>query len=722
MVRCSLTGGRGIHIRLSAKLFGGFEPSKNVPMVIKAIATHLAQEAGITIDLNIYDRNRLLRVPNSHHRSGRYCVPVYAGELLNKEIEELVALMERPRHDVAWVGDVGSVESLVDLKKECQCRIGTGTPKPTRFPDPPPGRAEEIVAFLDRHHISYESKGKDYVIRCPAGAHEDNHPSLGIERESGVFHCFGCGASGKWEDFRRLIERRSAIEGEREEYRSVADGVCQIRQKQGSQDRRKDFEINAKVIARILSHMSQKGNFYQDGYKAYYFLDTEKRLLGIDPDDDGFRLLLHRYGINPADSVYRWTSEGLKNEALADGKRTEVHRLSCYDPQKFTLYLSNNGDGIYRISPDAIDLVDNGADGVLFLSDRRDRPFTMVDIFSANSLFTQIVTSKINFADDVLTPKERQKVFELWFYSMFFGAVMPTKPITAFIGPKGSGKSITLRKVGILLFGQEFDVTPLTNDSKDFDAAVTNSSFVAFDNADHKCVWLNDRLATVATGGVIKKRKLYTTNKLVEIPARCFIGVTAHTPHFRRDDVADRLLIMKVDRFKEFVSEKTLLTEVLANRNAIMTEVIHRLQEIVRALKKYCHVDDSSTFRMADFADFAMKVARHEEWEEELKMIFDKASHEQSEFTLEADPIFETLTIWAKENPDKEVTYKELWGKLQEVAESEGIDFKEYEKNSRRFVRRMPNIRSNLEEFFEIRDIPKGSRKVHHMFRLKDSE
>ena len=125
---------------------------------------------------------------------------------------------------------------------------------------------------------------------------------------------------------------------------------------------------------------------------------------------------------------------------------------------------------------------------------------------------------------------------------------------------------------------------------------------------------------------------------------------------------------------------------------------------------------------MADFADFATKIARHEGREEQLKRIFRKLSHEQSEFTLEGDAIFETLSVWVPENESREVTYKELWGELKELAEREGIDFRNYENNQRGFARRMPNIRSNLEAFFDINDIPRGGHRVVHTFRRKQGE
>ena len=722
IVQCALTGGRGVHLRIPAEMVGGFEPSEAVPSVVREIALGLAREAQVEIDASIYDRTRLLRVPNSRHKSGKYCVPIYAHELLNMEVDELLSFMDQPRGDVMWVGEAAPAASLVELKETCEGQA-LARPRRRKLATPPKGGEHEIVAFLNAKGIPFQSKGSDIVIRCPTGKHEDNEPSFCIERESGIFHCFGCGVRGNWPQCQQLIDRcAGSSDNDADGYRKVADAIYTARQKKGRGDSRKDFEINKEVTSLVLKHLHTLGRFYTDGRAAYFFFETKKRLVEISGEDDRFRLLLHRYGINPTETIYRWLLEALRNQALAKGRRTEVHRLAYYDPARFTVYVYDHNDQVFRISCDRLERVDNGTDGVLFLSDARAEPFERVPVSGKKSRLAQVITSKINFADDALTPGERQRIFELWFYSIFFGSIMPTKPIVAFIGPKGSGKSITLRKVGMLLFGSGFDVTPLSNDSRDFDAAVTNSPFVAFDNADRKCAWLNDRLATVSTGGIIKKRELYTTNRLVEIPARCVVGITARTPHFRRDDVADRLLIMKVERFDPFVSEKLLLAEVMEGRDETLSEVIGRLQLIVRALHAEDGVGDSSAFRMADFADFATKVARHEGWEEQLKRIFRKLGHEQSEFTLEGDPIFETLSIWVPENVGCEMTYKELWSELKELAGREGIDFDEYENNYRGFVRRMPNIRSNLEAFFDIKDIPRGGHRVAHTFRPKQGE
>src|SRR5262249_22960218 len=158
--------------------------------------------------------------------------------------------------------------------------------------------------------------------------------------------------------------------------------------------------------------------------------------------------------------------------------------------------------GVYKVTPEAIELVDNGTDGVLFLRDRRNEPFELLDEEITDDLFHEHITAQINFAKDGrLAVADLQLLFGLWVLSIFFPALMPTKVILAFVGPKGSGKSYTLRKLGLLLFGSRFEVQNLPEKKEDFDAVVTNAHLACFDNADTKLHWLPDRLATCATGG-----------------------------------------------------------------------------------------------------------------------------------------------------------------------------------------------------------------------------
>ena len=149
-----------------------------------------------------------------------------------------------------------------------------------------------------------------------------------------------------------------------------------------------------------------------------------------------------------------------------------------------------------------------------------------------------------------------------------------------------------------------------------------------------------------------------------------------------------------------------------------MSEVVYHLQEVVHALREGQGTDDSSTFRMADFADFAMKVARHMGMEESVNVIFRKLTQEQSAFTLESDRLFELLWTWATRHPGREVTNTDLCRDLTELAENAGGQFP-YKDKPRAFAQRMSHLRSNLETFFTVTERPGGGHKTLYTFRPK---
>jgi hypothetical protein len=124
---------------------------------------------------------------------------------------------------------------------------------------------------------------------------------------------------------------------------------------------------------------------------------------------------------------------------------------------------------------------------------------------------------------------------------------------------------------------------------------------------------------------------------------------------------------------------------------------------------------------MADFAAFAMKVARHVGVEAQMKAIFDKLTSEQSAFTLDGDPIFDLLRTWASQNPGREVTNKDLCAEPAELAEKTKAPFS-YKGNHRGFAQHMRQLRSNLEEFFLISVRSAGGNKTFFTFTLKQEE
>jgi hypothetical protein len=498
-------------------------------------------------------------------------------------------------------------------------------------------------------------------------------------------------------------------------YESVAEEIRACRQITGEEDKRKQFEVFLQVSEIINNDLLERGTFYHDECRAYIFFNLEKKLFAIHKDDFEYQNLLARYGLMASENIYKYVLDFLQAEAFHHGAKTDIHRFAYFDKTTFTLHIFNHRNQIYRISSDSIELKDNGADQILFLSDPTAETFEITLPVNVNpdcSLLYEELIDKINFAEDILTIAERKLLFHYYYLSLFFESLMPTKIISCFVGEKGSGKSISLRKIGMLLFGSRFDVKSLPGNEDDFDIIALNSYLFFIDNADSKCPWLDDRLARIATGAVISRRELYTTAKLFSQSAKCFLGITSRTPHFRRDDVADRLLLMTVKRFDKIIPAGAVLTDIMQKRNAILTETAYLLQRAVQALEKWKTAPEAGGFRMADFYSFAIKIAREDGCQDKLESIFIKLSKEQSLFTLGHDVIYDLLCEWINlktddgfgsmiPNTEREVTSNVLNQELSELAEKKNIGYP-YKDKPRVFAQRLANIIANLREFFDI--------------------
>ena len=151
-----------------------------------------------------------------------------------------------------------------------------------------------------------------------------------------------------------------------------------------------------------------------------------------------------------------------------------------------------------------------------------------------------------------------------------------------------------------------------------------------------------------------------------------------------------------------------------------MTEVICHLQEVVRALRDERDNTYCGTFRMADFADFATKIACALGCKDDLEMIFKRLNKEQTAFTLEG-PIFDLLWLWAGSNPDCKVENKLLCKELSHLVEKVGIGFP-YTGHPRGFAQRMSQLRSNFAEFFIITEHPIGQNRKAYSYKRRPRE
>lgn len=534
-----------------------------------------------------------------------------------------------------------------------------------------------------------------------------------------------------WRAIRDLFQKKKSV------YRTFAGIAAEIyacRQRQ-EKDKRREFEINSEVAALVREDLLERGTFYRNITGLYYFSNETKRLIILDEACPDFIVLMGRYGLNKSESTYRYVVAELVNEGLENGTETAVHRLAHYDPADHVLYVPDHNGGIYRITSKEIAYVSNGIDGILFMHDPHSEPYRYSPELLEDEeipLLDQYV-AEINFSDDDaydLPLDDKRLLFTLWIQSLFFSSIMRTKAIMTFVGEKGSFKTSTLRKLLWLLFGPKKDVTAAPSEQKDMEAALTNNSVLILDNLDHYQPWLEDLLAIAATMGNIPRRLLYTTNTLADYPVDCFVAITTRTPAFRRDDVADRLILMKVKRVEEFRSEAAIAREFMEKRDLMMTELLQSLQRIVIALEDSEGDQDSCSFRMADFAIFCLRVARISgpEMERKVREIFDRLVEGQVAFSLEQQPLVDLMISWAEEwdgndkNSGRWISNADLCNELAAFAKDKGLSF-EYRDKPWYFARHFPPIQTQMKKsIFNIEKRTARGRKTLFRYQLRGND
>ena len=55
---------------------------------------------------------------------------------------------------------------------------------------------DTVESLLTKNNIYYRMQGHDCVVHCLNPEHEDNNPSMRVDKLTGNFHCFSCGYAG----------------------------------------------------------------------------------------------------------------------------------------------------------------------------------------------------------------------------------------------------------------------------------------------------------------------------------------------------------------------------------------------------------------------------------------------------------------------------------------------------------------------------------------------
>ena len=449
-----------------------------------------------------------------------------------------------------------------------------------------------------------------------------------------------------------------------------------------------------------------------DNREHFYFDASTKRVLAIEEFDMAV-LLSKRYRINASERLYNFLIGDLKVEAATDGTEATVRSFFHYDGKANLLHMDMGKGRVLRLDGQEISIVDNGTNGVLFRSTDQD-PWDY-DSGVSPMLFPKLLIEPINFSemgDQVAhTPDEQRLLLLIWYITIAFGSDMPTKPAVLAKGQPGSGKSYMFRIIGKVLYGPEFNVDSVSDDSeKDFWVAVTNNPFVVIDNADGRVRWLEQALLKVATGARMTKKVLYTTNESASYVANAFVALTAKDPRFRAVDLSQRLIIFHLDKITEYKDEQTLTAEIMSQRNQL-------LSAYAKLLNKVIAVTDAPSLdtgvRMADFAGMASRVAVALDRQDATRAALGKMKHSQHEYSVEESPIMMLIDEWIDREPPDEarlfaeetnqgrpLNTKVLLAEFRAIAKELQIDF--YVSNPKSLGRQLQEMKEPLELYFKL--------------------
>jgi 5S rRNA maturation endonuclease (ribonuclease M5) len=389
---------------------------------------------------------------------------------------------------------------------------------------------------------------------------------------------------------------------------------------------------NSLVASHVVKALALVGKFYFHldlrDFDTAMFFDASRKWLERIRSDSFSAWLADWLRVNRATGLFKYVLSAVETAALSGPHTTGILPESYWAARPGALYLSNGDGAVVKITAGEIKAVDNGTDGILFAAGRTLAPWRLTapkDPFETCALFRNVHCGAAHGKD----------LLRLWFYSF---ATMPrSKPSLVAIGEIGSGKTRTLKGIAEL-YGIPFRAAKVEEQLEPNSwPNVNEGGLFILDNADSKCRWLADAVAAAATDGCSQRRKLYTNSETVILRANAWLGVTSANPTFGNDaGLADRLLVVRMERRGDETSDAALTDEILANRDAGLSHIAATLQ---KALADGGPTAANLNARHPDFADFAVKIGRALGREKEAVQALRTAEADKSAFCLENDAI-----------------------------------------------------------------------------------
>lgn len=412
-----------------------------------------------------------------------------------------------------------------------------------------------------------------------------------------------------------------------------------------------EAERRQKIASLVINKMRQDGELvHARGGRLLFLRKDTGRPISIGERSQWLNAYLTKtFGLNASEILHKFVVHEIMAYTRNMPDVTQLQYLSYYDAISNQLLLHTGGRDVLHVSADTIEAQPNGYAQIVFMFSDNNEPFkvSMEPLPDNQTWYDFLFRSSFEFVVGMSTD-EAVCLMRAWYLFMLFRNIPTTRPILAFLGQPGSGKTLAIKRMYSLTYGRYKSITSITV-PEDFDMATSRNPFVGFDNVDTWERWLPDRLALSASVTEVTRRVLYTNDDEFSMRKQALIALSAHNPKFTREDVVDRLLMFTLRRRSTFGDDSILLEQVLRYRAALWGGIVEDVQRVLATPRPSS--DEAPEFRIKDFATLGLWFARAAGSEMEQLFIhaLSRVQTGQSSFNLEENQLLVmTIEHWLK--------------------------------------------------------------------------
>lgn len=459
-------------------------------------------------------------------------------------------------------------------------------------------------------------------------------------------------------------------------------------------------ERRAYISALVRDSLSQQGSFVSttDGQEWFVREDTGRPIPLTRQNDQLNSVLELRYGLNATEPEQRFVVANLIAHTKERGRQGITAALSHFDIDEQRLLVHTGRRDVYLVDRQSVSVLANGNLGVVFPWGTGTEPFDpeVHSELSIDYLFDGCFDNL-----DEIEPNEAMALLKAWLHFTLFRSAATARPLLALFGQPGSGKSTLFRRIYALIYGGGKALSTITS-ADNFDHVVANDPLVLFDGVDSWASWLPDKLSLAAASSDLVKRKLYTDNDVVVLKRQAMVGISAHNPKFRREDIVDRLLMLNFHRLPVHKDETEIISRIALNRDFLWGSLIHNCQAILATPMP--QQSEVPKFRVSDFARLGLWIARALGFEADFRAALKSNAKEQTSLNLEEeDTLVDTIQIWLTSGRVKPGFYSiaDLWDEWSLLARDNASFTRAY-RNTLGLSRKLWALQETLSQVFEV--------------------